>query len=338
MTQENCYIIRKMDLTSYVRNKVLSVVITVVILSGLTVFFAGEQGYWRTLILCIIFFGQGHFFVGYIYHFSSSRQRALSVKTQVLYGLVLAVSIIALYAYFTVGNIGYLLFILSAHFIMHNMLNEKTMLQRYLGIEVSYVFIWTIIMWSLTFFSLSVSQHQVEFYYAQALLTLDKINQIESLSHLLPKLNTNLITYLLGSCAIGLTIYWLLKEDKTMLQSWLLGVLFFTTLVGCLVSSGLSFIVCLAAIINYHYITWVIFSWDAAETNQARTKVYTTNMGVYGILGCLFFFAHVFDSTTLWSLYIFIFSTKMFMFWTFLHINFNLINESPIRQLFKKIG
>lgn len=329
-----------MNLFSFIRNKSISLALTALAIFGMWIVSAHNQEWWRLLLISIIVFGQGHFLVSYYYAYTS-RKKPLTTSREWVWWIGLAIaSLSGLVVMFIWLPPGYASAVLAIQFLAHALLNERTMIERYIGIHIGYIATWAAIAWCSALYALSFVGESFGFFFHQQRLyweTKDRIAQLPS-----TEIANDAVMLFFVVLAAGLS-FWALyesrKDARVQKVQLLIFSLFAFVLVGCLVTGFIPlYTVIMAGIIIYHYITWFMFSIDAHPTIENITKAVVSNIVVYIFLIGFFVLGNVYMQHT-WAqiVYASVFSMHAFVYWTTLHIHFTLINETPVRDVFTKL-
>ncbi len=321
-------------------NKALSILLTLLIL-GLVVFFFPGQAQWNVLILLLIFFGQGHFIISYIYQFNSIGRKVPSMHSRMVFSVMLLVLVAILaYLYFELGLNEWALVFIGAYFIVHNMLNEQTMWgqsNRLHAIPYGFTISLILVLLGTYFlstahpdFSFALSKHEI--YRTSIFLEMT----FEDNSRLIPTF-LPFICYFLGV----LLFFWQWVCGKISRMQTSFWSLFFALLLFLTVSKiALDFLHLMAFIIIYHYVTWFIYYLGKTTSKgpllSTRRSYLLISASIYALLFIIFIAGNLTVHFLANTLYVILFSLNYFVIWTFMHISATLINETPILNLLNR--
>lgn len=315
----------------YTLNKVLSFA-AVFLCIGISYYLYGyTSGQWRLILLCIIIFGYSHFLLGFYYQLKSFARSDRPTLRYVTFGILTALSVGIAYLIFTVFGFVLSLFFGFLYFLLHGLLNERTLIVRQTGLLVPLlplvalsVFIISLLTYAVPdktfFFGYDLSFYPVSDAYVHNFFA----SQYLSLAYF-----PGVFYVGLSVAVVLLLVAWRRYQFPRLVATVaaIVGVL----TVGTLLLGAPAYIFMYVFVVGYHFMTWLLFYLSEFKRRGSLPwrNFLLANAVVFGGLLYLLF-QHETSPTVVSSI---VFDYRLFVVFTYIHITTSFMNDDWCKAL-----
>lgn len=317
---------------TYIINKIVSLAAVFLCIFLTLAYYGYGTDQWQAILLAIIVFGYGHFFLGFFYQLKSFLRKPKPWQHFLTFGVLTLFSIAFVQMIVGYFSLAIALFVGFIYFLFHGLFNEQTLILRQTGITVPLsflyaflVFVLGVILYSVpdqTFFFdrylefTTMSNGQAQFFFQNNYMSL-----------------TNLAIVLWGSLLLSLSTLWYawyrygFPRLTLFLAFVIIGGMFL------IVTNGPpAYIYAYVFVVGYHFMTWMLFY--IVEMKKRGTKIFR-NFIFHNILILvpLIYVATLFSLPYPPDIAYVLFDYKYFAIMTYIHITTSFMNDSWLQML-----
>lgn len=317
---------------TYVSNKLLSFVgVFLCIFITLALFGYGEKQ-WQAILLAIIIFGYGHFFLGFYYQLKSFLRKPHPWMYFTTFSLLTLFSVGLASVLFEYVGLTVALAVGLLYFLFHGLLNEQTLILRQTGIKVPLLF-----MTALGIFVISLLAYSMpdETFFFDRQLQFMELNDFW-VTYLFETYFFGLanFTYLFwGGCGLSILIliYSWRRYGFKKLTIFLTTMMVVITALVVMFGSP-SYIYVYLFVVGYHFMTWLLFY--LVEMKKRGSAVYR-GFVLQNLLILLpfIYLAHLFFQPNTPEFVYTIFDYNVFVIMTYVHISTSFLNDEWLQKI-----
>lgn len=316
----------------YITNKIISLLVVLLCIAAAYFWFGNTVEHWQVILITLIIFNYGHFFLGFYYQLKSFLRKPNPWQYYITFVFMSLVSIgLVLVMFKLLGFIPSMLIGL-AYFLLHGLLNEQTLILRQTGIKVPLLFITALTVFIISIFAYSIPDKT---FFFNRYLEFWQLNDF-LVTMIFNDYYLNLIyfkqIFIVGSAVSAAILFFAwLKFGFGKLTTFLACV--FVVLTGLIIVFGPpTYLYMYFLVVGYHSVTWLLFflvEKKKQSENAYRNFVIQNVLFTIPLIGL----AYLFFQPNPPSIVYWVFDYNLFVILTYVHISTSFMNDAWLQKI-----